>query len=132
MEITCKSKFQSEITLRQGSLHIVGSFELIHKMNELKEKYGSNPVKWPELEKIKSADELLINEFILKCQSRFQLAYEHAELCHCRMVPAERVYDAIKQGCRTVNDIGRTTLAGTGCGSCRPDIEKLLKQFQFS
>ena len=132
MLIVAKSPYQSEINLKNGSVHIVGPLSLIKKMNELKKKYGGNPQSWPELLILKSSDDILINEFILKVKGNFKLAYESEELCHCRMVPVEKVYNAIKQGCRSVDDVGRTTLAGTGCGSCRPDTQKLLEQFKLT
>ena len=133
MIVICRNPYQSEISLKNGSVHIIGSLNLLNKMAEYKQKYGSSPACWPAVkaQSPDDLDDLLINEFILKCNSQFKLAYEHLELCHCRMVTAERVYDSIKQGCSTVEDVGRAVLAGTGCGSCRPDIEKLLKQFSF-
>ena len=131
MQVHCRSPYQAEITLNDGKIHVTGSLTLIEQMIGLRKQHGSNPEFWPELPTKISANDLLINEFILKVKSQFKLSYEHAELCHCRMVPAEKVYEAIKQGCQSVESVGRTTLAGTGCGSCREDIEKLLSQFKF-
>ncbi len=132
MQVTCKSPFQAEISLKDSVIHVIGSTLLLATIAQLRKTNGNDPRKWPELEVLKTEDDLLINEFILKCKSEFKLAYEHAELCHCRMITAEKVFDSIKQGCRTIEDVGRTTLAGTGCGSCRPDIEKLLTQFRLT
>lgn len=131
MEVISRSPFQSEISFKNGVVHVVGSVKLMKQMSDLKNKFGANPTKWSPLSELSSSDDLLVNEFILKCRGEFKLAFEEAELCHCRMVPAEKVYCAIKQGAITVEDIGRTTLAGTGCGSCRPDSQKLLNQFKL-
>ena len=131
MQVHCRSPYQAEITLQDGKIHVTGPLSLIEQMNSLRKQHGSNPAVWPDLAKLKSADDLLINEFILKVKGQFKLSYEHAELCHCRMVPAEKVYEAIKQGCQSIEAMGRTTLAGTGCGSCREDIQKLLTQFKL-
>lgn len=132
MNIHCRSPYQAEITLKDGKVHVVGPLSLIRQMNKMHEELGSDPALWPALETLETADDLLVNEFILKIKSQFKFAYEHIELCHCRMVPTEKVYEAIKQGCQNVEAIGRTTLAGTGCGSCREDIQKLLNQFKLS
>ncbi len=132
MVIHCKNTYQSEISFTEGRLHVVGSLHLIQKMNQLKEKYGTNPDAWPVVSELKTSDDLLINEFILKVKDQFALSYPHEELCHCRMVAGEKVYQAIKQGCTTVDEVARATLAGTGCGSCRPDTQKLLDQFKLS
>ena len=64
MNVVCKSPFQSEITLKEGRLQIVGSVQLIEKMNAYKNKLGSDPQKWTALESIKTSDDLLMNEFI--------------------------------------------------------------------
>ncbi len=132
MHIVCKSPFQSEISFKDGRVHVIGSVDLIEKMNDLKTKFGPDPRSWQVIETAKSQEDLLINEFIYKCQMKFKLTYEHAELCHCRMVPTERVFEAIKQGCQQIEDVGRATLAGTGCGSCKADITALLDQFKIS
>ena len=132
MQVICKSPFQAEISLKDGVINVIGSQTLLAKLTQLRKISGDNPTTWPVIEFLKTEDDLLVNEFILKCRAEFKLVYEHAELCHCRMIPAEKVFDAIKQGCKTVDDVGRTTLAGTGCGSCRPDIEKLLTQFRLT
>jgi bacterioferritin-associated ferredoxin len=132
MDVVAKSPFQSEITLKSNAVHVIGSMKFIEQVNALKLKFGLDPKMWPPLDKFSSSDDLILNEFILKCRGEFKLNYAEIELCHCRMVPAERVYNAIKQGARTVDDICRTTLAGTGCGSCRPDSQILLDQFKIS
>ncbi len=131
MQICSKSPYQAEISLKDGAIHVVGPLTLIQRLNELKLKYGTHPKTWPEIATLKSHEDMLINEFILKAKNAFKLAYDHEELCHCRMVPADKVYSAIKQGCCSIEDVGRATLAGTGCGSCRDDIEKLLQQFKI-
>lgn len=132
MDVVCRSPFQSELIYRNGTVHVVGSLSLIEQMTELKKNHGTDPTKWSALKVLKTNNDLLINEFILKCRGEFKLAYDQIELCHCRMVSADRVYNAIKQGAKSVEDICRTTLAGTGCGSCRPDSQSLLDQFKLS
>lgn len=132
MYVVCKSPFQAEISFKDGHVHIIGSVDLMNKMNDLKTSFGKDPRNWPVSIAAKSEEDLLINEFIHKCHMKFKMTYEHVELCHCRMVPTERVFEAIKQGCRQIEDIGRATLAGTGCGSCKADITALLEQFKIS
>jgi assimilatory nitrate reductase catalytic subunit len=50
-----------------------------------------------------------------------------AKVCVCFNVGANTIGEAIAGGCRDVRAVGATTGAGTGCGSCRPEIESLLK-----
>lgn len=48
------------------------------------------------------------------------------DLCHCNRVATSDVTEAIAAGGATLEAIGRTTGAGTGCGSCRGQIQRLL------
>jgi NAD(P)H-nitrite reductase large subunit len=91
---------------------------------EQKKLYGDHPEKW-KCVKVFDGYDVLLNEFILKCQNNYKMPYVHEELCHCRMVSTQKVLTVIKQGALTLSEIGRVTMAGTGCGSCKKDIEEL-------
>jgi bacterioferritin-associated ferredoxin len=69
---------------------------------------------------------ILLRELILKLQNRFQLPFEEAELCHCRVVPTDVVDRAIIGGCHTTSSVARATSAGTSCGTCKPDTDRLI------
>jgi assimilatory nitrate reductase catalytic subunit len=47
-------------------------------------------------------------------------------LCVCHGVSAARIEAAIAAGACTLRAVGEATAAGTGCGSCRPEINALL------
>jgi assimilatory nitrate reductase catalytic subunit len=48
-------------------------------------------------------------------------------VCACFGVGQNTITDAIKSGqCKSVDDIGSTLKAGTNCGSCIPELKKLL------
>ncbi len=47
-------------------------------------------------------------------------------LCVCHGVGARVITAAIQDGCGSVDAVGARTLAGTGCGSCRPEIARLV------
>jgi len=47
-------------------------------------------------------------------------------ICHCKQVSYGDIRKAMVGGARTVEDIQRLTGAGTGCGNCIKDIEKIL------
>ena len=49
-------------------------------------------------------------------------------ICVCHGVDAADISAAIRGGCGDVASVGEATLAGTGCGSCRPEIVGLLAQ----
>ncbi len=49
-------------------------------------------------------------------------------VCLCKAVPERRVRSAIREGARTVTEVGRATGAGTDCGACREMIAQILQQ----
>jgi bacterioferritin-associated ferredoxin len=109
-----------------GMVSYVGPQELWLKVLEQKKQNGVNPEKWKPVQ-VENGHDVLLNEFILKCQKNYKIPYVHEEFCHCRMVPTEKVLHVIKQGIFTTAEVGRVTMAGTGCGSCKKDIEELTK-----
>ena len=49
------------------------------------------------------------------------------QICACKQVGELTIIDAIEnQNCTTVDAVGKYTQAGTGCGSCIPEIKQLL------
>lgn len=49
-----------------------------------------------------------------------------AQVCTCNQVDEDSIAQAISEGCRTVECVGKATRAGTTCGSCIPEIRKLI------
>ena len=47
-------------------------------------------------------------------------------ICMCKQVDYITIRKAMIQGARTVEEIKDMTGAGTGCGGCVPEIEKIL------
>jgi ferredoxin-nitrate reductase len=48
-------------------------------------------------------------------------------VCSCQGVGAGNIRAAAGQGSCSVKDIGVATGAGTGCGSCKPEIQRILE-----
>lgn len=49
-------------------------------------------------------------------------------VCSCNNVGSENILNKIASGCNTLKDLCDTTGAGTGCGSCRPEVKRLLEE----
>jgi assimilatory nitrate reductase catalytic subunit len=49
-------------------------------------------------------------------------------VCACRGVRQSKIEAAIAGGCANIDAVGDVTGAGTSCGSCRPEIARLLSQ----
>ncbi|MGH1485355.1 MAG: molybdopterin-dependent oxidoreductase [Cellvibrionaceae bacterium] len=52
------------------------------------------------------------------------------QICACKQVGELTIKDAIQhQGCMTIETIGEYTQAGTGCGSCIPEVKQLIQEY---
>ncbi|BAU55719.1 nitrate reductase [Mucilaginibacter gotjawali] len=49
-------------------------------------------------------------------------------VCSCNNVGSENIRKKIESGCNTMTDLCKTTGAGTGCGSCRPEVKRILDE----
>jgi len=47
-------------------------------------------------------------------------------VCGCFGVDARTIETSIRSGCRSVAEIGHALRAGTNCGSCRPELQRLI------
>lgn len=127
----CELLGQDEINLEPNGkggwkFSAVACHELSQLILDMKSKHGSDVHTWPAPEGVSHAA-VLLREFILKVKGQFVDPYPHEELCHCRSVPAAIVKKAILSGAHTVELVGQITTAGTACGTCRPDTEKLIR-----
>ena len=74
-----------------------------------------------------SISEILVRELILKVTGSWAFPLDQEELCHCRAIRTSRVDQAIVIGAHHVAKIRRMTSANTACGTCLPEIEKILQ-----
>ena len=59
-----------------------------------------------------------------------EMVGEEKIVCKCFSVTDKKIIRAIKENnLRTVEQVTNYTKAGGGCGKCKPEIEKLLKEF---
>lgn len=49
-------------------------------------------------------------------------------VCSCNQVGEDNLSAFIHSGCRALDDLCQASGAGLGCGSCKPEVQKLLKQ----
>jgi len=50
------------------------------------------------------------------------------KVCSCYGIGVNQIRTAVRQGCVTVAAVGEKTSAGTNCGSCRPEIGRVLAE----
>ena len=51
---------------------------------------------------------------------------DEAQVCNCNGISKGAIIDAVKGGCRSLKALCDTTRAGTGCGSCKSQVDQLL------
>ena len=49
-------------------------------------------------------------------------------VCSCNNVGTDNLRQAIGAGCGSLKELCATTGAGTGCGSCRPEVQRILEE----
>lgn len=54
-----------------------------------------------------------------------------AIVCACMNVGVNDIIGAVRGGCGSVDAVGRTTSAGTNCGSCKAEIKVILDEHQI-
>ncbi|MFW6174566.1 MAG: nitrite reductase large subunit NirB, partial [Chloroflexota bacterium] len=52
---------------------------------------------------------------------------DDAQVCNCNGVSKGQIVSAVETGARTLKAVCDATRAGTGCGSCKPQVEALLE-----
>ena len=52
---------------------------------------------------------------------------DEAQICNCNGVTKGRLVKAVSDGCRSLRALCDATRAGTGCGSCKPQVQQVLE-----
>jgi ferredoxin-nitrate reductase len=90
-------------------------------------------------------DKAEFNDFRMLIESEMELSDRRMELlrsgqamppmkgeliCSCNNVGDGNVREAIEGGCTQLGQLCQETGAGTGCGSCKPEVKAILEQFE--
>ena len=49
-------------------------------------------------------------------------------VCICRAVSDKTIHNAIENGAESVQEIGATCRAGTSCGACVPNMQRMIEE----
>lgn len=124
IEVQC----QGEDPLAPGAVEkvsIMGCSQFMEMMQGMRKHFGADLKKWP-LPEGQDHSSLLLREMILKLRGEWQFPFAEAELCHCRSVSAHTVDQAIVAGAHSTDVVSRQTQASTNCGTCRPEVQKII------
>ena len=111
--------------IRSAQLEAIGCLSLLKLVAQWRPKL-SGTVRDIEIPTQNDHASVLLRELLLKTRGDWILPYTEDELCHCRAIATEKVLMAIKGGCHTPEAVSRETSASTACGTCRPNVEKLI------
>jgi ferredoxin-nitrate reductase len=53
-------------------------------------------------------------------------------ICSCNNVGEGTIQQAILEGCSKLTDICKTTGAGMGCGSCKPEVKAIIEKMPIA
>ena len=112
--------------LKAARLRAVGSLSFLKKIEEWRGRL-SGPLSSLELPEGEDPGDLLLKEVLLKAKGEWAYPYGEDQICHCRAVPTSTVDTAIVCGAHTPQDVSQQTSASTACGTCRPDVEAIIK-----
>lgn len=107
-------------------ISLSGCYQFLKSIQELKLKFGVDISKWP-LPVENDHVSVLVRELVLKVLGQWEFPYSHEELCHCRQIMTKDVDQSIVWGAHNSNIVSIMTTASTACGTCRPDVEKIIK-----
>ncbi len=107
---------------------LVGREELYAAAQTIKPQILGDAKKIP-IPSGQSPEQLLLRELILKIRGEWGEEPSDPELCHCRKIPQSQVERAIILGAHTVEKVRQRCSANTGCGTCMPEVEALLKKY---
>jgi NAD(P)H-nitrite reductase len=128
IEVECEGEESSSPGAIPGKVlkvNMVGCTEFMSLMQSMRRHFGVDVSKWP-LPEGKDHSSVLVREMVLKLRGEWKFPYEHKELCHCRNVDASIVDQAIIAGAHSTDAVTRQTSASTACGTCRPEVQKII------
>ena len=115
---------------RAVELEVLGDLELLELASEYRRSFKSDQdVQQLVAPAGESRAARLLREAVLRAQGKWHPPYVEEEICHCRLVPTERVWDAIRSGAKTGVEVSQMTSATTACGSCGPDVRALIDYY---
>ncbi len=72
------------------------------------------------------ADPLPPNRLDVFCSPDVSAAAADPEICNCHHVTESAIVGAVRDGCTSLPQLSAATKAGTGCGTCRGALTKLI------
>ncbi|MFM6928969.1 MAG: bacterioferritin-associated ferredoxin [Bdellovibrio sp.] len=124
IEVECEGE-SSQAPGRVLKVNYMGCTEFMEMMQKMRRHFGPDVAKWP-LPEGKDHSSLLLAEMVLRLRGEWNFPYQEEEICHCRSISTHSVDQAIIAGAHTPEVVTRQTSASTACGTCRPEVQKII------
>jgi bacterioferritin-associated ferredoxin len=124
-KISVELEGRDRIEVQGTQVRFRGCSELTELMKSMRQNHGDDLSQWP-LPNGSSHSEILLRELVLKLRGEWAFPYKEAEVCHCRNVPCKTIDQAVIAGAHTTAIVSRQTSASTACGTCRPDVQRII------
>jgi bacterioferritin-associated ferredoxin len=124
-EVKLCLRVDSNQVIQSGELEGIGCSELLAALMVYR-TYLHGPLAALPLPCGSSHVDMIIREVILRIRGEWESPFSEEELCHCRKIPTSDVDVSVLNGCHTLAAVTRATSAGSSCGNCRTDIEKII------
>jgi len=125
-QLKIQVEIRSDQTIQSVTMHCLGSLSFLKFSQKMKTQL-TGPLDALILPEGTETQVLIWREVLLKLKNQWKLPVEQEELCHCRRVSTAKVDEAIVYGAHDIVNIRKQTSANTGCATCLPDVEALLK-----
>lgn len=124
LEVECEGD-DSQAPGRVLNVSMIGCSQFMDMMQKMRKNFGPDVSAWP-LPEGNDHSSILLREMILRLRGEWKFPYQEEELCHCRSIPAHVVDQAVIAGAHSTATVTRQTSASTACGTCRPQVQKII------
>jgi bacterioferritin-associated ferredoxin len=125
VELDGRDYLQVETDASGTKVSMLGCTEFMEMMQKMKRHFGVDIAKWP-LPEGTDHSSILLREMVLKLRGEWVFPVEKEQICRCLSVSARIIDQAIVGGAHTSEKVTKVTSASSACGSCRPDIQKII------
>lgn len=132
-EIPKREWVEFEVTLDDGLVsavvwHAQGCHHLLEEAEKFAQSLDGKQLNSLALNFGSHHSALMISEIFDKLQDKWPAPSEDVEICHCRKINKSIIQEAILLGAHTPEKVRAWTSASSGCGTCRPDVQKLIDE----
>ncbi|MEZ4873190.1 MAG: (2Fe-2S)-binding protein [Bdellovibrionales bacterium] len=126
IEFQVQLQLNASGSIESSKVYAVGGHEFLQKVQSFRESL-QGPLESLMTPEGSDMADMLIREMVLRLKGEWSPPYTDLNICHCRAIPTAKVDQAIIYGAHTAQTVSKMTSSSTACGTCRPDVELMIK-----